>query len=418
MKISKEILNNGATLVLAPVEGVKSTSIFYFIKSGSRKENEKNNGIAHFIEHMMFKGTTKRPTALDISQEIDSIGAYFNAFTDRENTAYYVKTAGEHLGKALDVLSDMVLSSTFDGSEIEKEKGVIVEEIRMYKDPSWHIGDIYESLIYQNSTLGLPIAGEENTVTSFNRQTFLDFYGANYGAENIILILVGNLENEKGKAKEFLNKFRAGTGTRENNPVPLQEKPRLILERRDVQQGQFHLGVPGYSFTHPDKFSLRLMSIILGGNMSSRLFSEVREKRGLAYSIHTTTEGLSDTGHVTTLAGVERSKIYDALKLILEEYQRIGDDATEEELQRAKDYYKGSFVISLEDTSRIATFLASQIFYQGDALSIEEILEKIEEVKLGDVKRVSKDIFKKEKLNLAVIGPYENREKFDKILEI
>lgn len=419
MIINKEVLENGATLITASIEGVNSTSIFYFVKAGSRQEDRENNGVAHFMEHMMFKGTQKRPTALDISREIDEIGAIFNAFTSKEETAYYVKAAGQHVPKALDVLSDMVLNSKFDEKELNKEKGVIIEEIKMYKDnPSWHLGILYDTVIFKNSTLGHSTLGTKENIQSFDRDVFQNFYDNHYFAGNIILVLAGNLEHEGGKAKEFLAKFKNSDVLRMKSEVTAQERSEFLLEYRDIEQGHFQFGTRGVPYNSASKYELSVLSIILGGPMSSRLFSEVREKRGLAYSIRTATDFLSDTGEITTVAGVEKSKIYDALKLVLEQYQIISEDLTEDELNLAKEYYKGTLTISLEDTSKLATVLATQNYYLGKTMDLDQIISKIEAVTLKGVKSLASQTFKNQKLNLAVIGPYKNEEKFGKIIDI
>jgi predicted Zn-dependent peptidase len=416
MNYSKEKLENGSILIKIPVDGVKSVSLFYFIKAGSRDEGVDNNGVAHFLEHMIFKGTQKRPNASVISQEIDSIGAYVNAFTDKENTAYYIKAAGNHLPKALEILSDMMLNSSLSDEEIEREKGVIIEEIKMYRDnPSAHVGDIYEGLVYKGSSIGRPIAGTEETVSKFNQKFFTDFYNNYYAGENIILVLAGNLSNENGLAKKYLQSFNKLNKNIYREAVPNSSSNNILLEKRDINQGQFQLGVRGLGFNDEDKIALKIISIILGGTMSSRLFSEVRERKGLAYSIHTVSEFLSDTGQLTTLAGVKKDNIYQAIQIVIDNYQRLSKDLNEKELQRAKDYYKGTMAISLEDTSKIATYAAIQEYYSGNILSVDEWYKKIDEVSLERAKGLSEKIFS-QNLNLAVVGPYEDEEKFAKML--
>ncbi|KKQ93550.1 MAG: Peptidase M16 domain protein [candidate division CPR2 bacterium GW2011_GWC1_39_9] len=419
MKIQVTKQKNNSQLVLIPVEGAQTVSVIYFVKAGSRMENLKNNGIAHFTEHMMFKGTKKRPDAFNISCEADGLGAYVNAATDRENTYYYIKSAGEHLSKSIDLLSDLVLNSKFDETEIEKEKGVIVEEIKMYKDnPSWHIGDLYDGLVYANATLGLPIAGEEKTVRAFNRGTFTNYFDDYYSAPNTYLIIAGNLKNENGLGEEYLSGFKEGRQINKPEILPLQDQPRLIFEERDIQQAHLQIGVPGIPFTDKRRLAAKILSIILGGNMSSRLFMELREKRGLAYAVSTRSENLSDAGQMTTMAGVRKEKAEEALQLILKEYDNVYKNVTQAELTRAKEYYKGILSISMEDISNLAINAAIQLYYTGDTLDINQIKKEIDKVSLDEVRQVAKDLFLREKLNLAIIGPYNSSKMFDKILEI
>jgi len=416
MNFSKEILKNGATLIMLPVEGVKSVSIFYFFKAGSREEEYHNNGIAHFLEHLMFKGTKKRPNAAIISREIDLMGAHVSAFTDKENTAYYIKSADSHLPQALEILSDMVLNSLLDPAEIEREKGVIVEEIKMYMDnPGIHVGDLYEGLVYKDSSIGRPITGTEDTIMRLDQANFFDFYNKYYVGDNIILVLAGNLTNENGLAKKYLEKFKLKQQNLSRKAVPQTNITNILLEKRDINQGQLQIGVRGLSFNDKGLFALIILSVVLGGTMSSRLFSEVRERRGFAYSIQTVSEHLSDTGQLTTFAGVKKDKIYEVIKIIVDNYQKISINLTEDELIRAKEFCKGRLAISLEDTSKLATYSAIQEYYSGKILSIEEQFKKIDEVTLVETKKLAEKIFS-QKLNLAVVGPYEDQEKFAKIL--
>jgi len=374
MKIQVTKQKNNSQLVLIPVEGAETVSVIYFVKAGSRMENLKNNGIAHFTEHMMFKGTKKRPDAFTISCEADGLGAYVNAATDRENTYYYIKSASEHLPKSIDLLSDLVLNSKYDETEIEKEKGVIVEEIKMYKDnPSWHIGDLYDGLVYANATLGLPIAGEEKTVKTFNRKTFTNYFNDYYSAPNTYLIIAGNLKSENGLGEKYLSQLKEGKKISKPEPLPRQDQPRLIFEERDIQQAHLQIGVPGIHFTDKRRYALKLLSIVLGGNMSSRLFMELREKRGLAYAVRTQSENLSDAGQMTTMAGIRKEKVEEALQLILKEYDNVSENITEDELKRAKEYYKGILSISMEDISNLALSMATQLYYTGGTLDISEI---------------------------------------------
>ncbi len=417
----KHRLKNGIRIITASMRGTKTATVLVLVGTGSKNENKSNNGISHFLEHMFFKGTKKRPAKLDISKELDGIGGAFNAFTGKEYTGFWVKVDSRHLNIALDVLSDMLINSKFSPAEIEKEKGTILEEINMYLDtPMMNISDLFEKLLYQNQSIGWETLGTKKNVKNFKRKDFIDYYKNYYTGENIIIAAAGNIKNsdvaEKisksfrtvKKSKPLANKLKA---------YDKQSKPALKLQYKKTDQAHLCLGVRGYNINHKDKNALDILSVILGGNMSSRLFLEVREKRGLAYSVHTSVENYQEVGYLVTYAGLNNNSLEEAIKIILREYKKMAKiKISGEEIKRARNYIKGKSLIALESSDAVASFVGHQEIATGKILTIHEKFAKLEAVTADDLLRVAKDIFVNEKLNLALIGPFKNKKKFENIL--
>jgi predicted Zn-dependent peptidase len=427
--------------------GAQSVTVLILVGVGSRYEEKNINGLSHFLEHMAFKGTQKRPSALAIASTIDGIGGEFNAFTSKDHTGYYIKAAKTHLPLLVDVLSDMLLHSKFDEKEIEKEKGVIVEEINMYEDtPMRKVGDLYENLLYGDTKLGRDIAGTEDVIRSVKRQDFVDYVDRFYGPKNTVIVVAGGVEEENSKIRDHLpalpsaKLMQAGIsnpqfktqkliedalGKWETKEVPEFEKmtdgqkePRILVRYKDSQQAHLCLGVRSFHNTHPNKYKLGVLTNILGGGMSSRLFIEVREKRGLAYYVRSQNEQYLDVGNFVTQAGVDVERINDAITVILEQFKRVTTEkVTKEEMEKAKEYMKGRFILELEDSRATAALYASDELLEGELKSPEEILAKIDEVTQEGIAEVAKNIFKENSLNLAVIGPYKEESKFQKLLK-
>ena len=410
----KKLDNNLQTLTV-PMQGTKTVTVLAMVKTGSRYENKDNNGISHFLEHMFFKGTEKRPTSVDVAGELDNVGGEYNAFTGKEYTGFFVKVASEHVELALDVVSDILANSKFSKEEIEKEKGVIIEEINMFHDnPLIYIEDLFERCLYGDTPLGWDIAGPKENIRSFSREDFLKYFNSQYSAGNTILSMAGDISAEQGKELltryfgEFAHtEFQEKKGAKEE-----QERPEVELMHKDTGQANLSLGVRGYSIAHPDKYVVKVISAILGGSMSSRLFTELREKQGLAYYVRTQNEAMTDTGYITTRAGVPTEKIKQAVDIILNEYKRLTEERVgEEELQRIKDMIKGRSVLNLESSDHISEWYAESLALQEEVLTPEDFLSKIEKVTSEDIMRVAGDIFREDKLNLALIGPVEDKEK-------
>lgn len=423
MRFHRKVLPNGVRVIIVPVLGVESATTLVMYGAGSRYEEKDHNGISHFLEHMAFKGTTNRPSAREISGLIDGIGAEFNAFTGKEYTGYYIKSATEHVNLCLDVLSDMLKNLLLDPSEIEREKGVITEEINLYEDtPMRNIGDIYESLLYGDTPLGWDTAGTPEIIQKLTRDDFVKYMGSLYSAHNMVVVVAGNVHVEDmhkqiekyfGDVKKFpVKKFK-----------PIHEKPKpyeIKIKHKKTEQAHFALGVRTVGLKDKkDRYPLELLASILGGGMSSRLFYEIRERRGLSYYVRTSADHYLDAGYLATYVGADPKRIDEAIKVVAEEYTKVSqkDEITKEELEKAKEYTKGHFVLELEDTRSAAIMYASQEILQKELKNPPEIIEKIEKVTLEDIHRVAKEYLDTKLLSLAVIGNFEDPKRFEKLLK-
>ena len=415
---TKSSLPNGVRVVSIPMPAVKTATALVMVEAGSRYETPQINGLSHFLEHMIFKGTKKRPNSLAISSLIDGIGGTFNAFTGKEYTGFYVKAESEHLPLILDVLSDMLLNSLYNREELDRERGVIIEEINMYEDqPQARVGEYFEELLYDGHPLSRQIVGTKEVIEKVTREDMVDYVNRMYHSGAIVIGLAGNLANPdvekyfKGVPKGSENTFEK---VKEN-----QTKPASLVHYKKTDQAHMSVGVRAYDMNHPDRYVLEVLGTILGGNMSSRLFIEVREKRGLAYYVHSDNEEFHDAGFFVTQAGIRLSNVQEALKVILGEYGKVRDiRVTPEELRRAKDYAKGRMALSLEDSFRVASFYAAQELLRKEIETPDDVLARIEKVTAEDVQRVAKDIFVNQKLNLAIIGPFKNPDQFSSLLKI
>jgi len=419
VKTSK--LKTGLTLLEVPKKEAKTTTIMLMVKAGSRFENPSINGLSHFLEHMFFKGTKNRPTAFDISKVVDGIGGEINAATGKDHTLYYIKTTPDHITTAFDLLSDMLTKSQFKIQEIEKEKGVIIEEINMYEDmPIRKIGDNFETLLYGNTPIGWPIIGTKKNILNTKRNNFTSYISSRYITQNMVLAVSGatNDQNIKKLADKYFNNLSKNSSKKDIfKKIPSQKSPQLDIQYKKTDQAHLILGVPSYNLFHKDRYVLSVLSAILGGGMSSRLFIEVREKRGLAYYVRSSTELYQDVGSFQTQAGVDLKRIDLAIKVIKNEYLKIKDNIKKEELERAKNFLKGHLLLALEDTHNLASFYATTLLLENTIKTPEQVVKKIDKVTLSDIKRVADEIFTPASLNLSVIGPYKNKDKFQSLLK-
>jgi predicted Zn-dependent peptidase len=415
-----ERLDNGLRLLTAPMESAQSVTCAIMLAAGSRYETAETNGIAHFAEHMFFKGTERRPTARDISKEIDTIGGEFNAFTGKEYTGYYVKCAAESRDIALDVLVDMLRHSKFDSEEIEREKGVIVEEMNMYYDtPRDFIGGVYEELLYDDQPLGWDIIGRKETVRGATRETFTSYVDHWYRPQRMVVGIGGKLGD--GLPERIAELLGDMTEAETGEPAPAQVEPnrdlRVKVHSKASDQAHICLGVHSYPLDHPDRYVLQVLSTILGGGMSSRLFTEVRERRGLAYYVYGLNHSYTDAGTLYAQAGVDINRIDEAVSTIAEELRKIAAEAVPaDELEKAKSFAKGRFVLQLETSQGLIMFGLRREVLEGRTPDPQEILGEIGKVTVDDVQRVAGELLAKRGLNLAVIGPFDDAERFEKLL--
>jgi predicted Zn-dependent peptidase len=415
-----ETIDNGVRLLTAPREDSPSATALVMFGVGSRFEQAHQSGIAHFAEHMFFKGTERRPTARDISVEIDGIGGDFNAFTGKEYTGYYVKCAAEHLDLAVDVLADMLLHSKFDPDEIEREKGVILEEMAMYRDlPQRYVGTVYDDLLFGDTPLGWDIIGTEDVIKGADRDLFTSFTDRWYTANRTVVGLSGNVSAsaKASVAEKFLALPAANEGTREDAKWSQDDGPRVKIHYKDSEQAHLLLGVRAPGLMDGDRYALGVMNAILGGGMSSRLFTEVRERRGLCYYVYSHHDAYTDAGSLVVAAGVDVNRIDLAITTIQEEMWKLVDEGPDEaEFQKAKNYLKGKFVLGLEDTRGLIMFGARREVVEDGFWEPAKALAAIESITMDDVRRVAKQVFDREQLNLAVVGPFKDQERFEKLL--
>jgi predicted Zn-dependent peptidase len=416
----RETLPNGLRMLTADIPTSQSIACFVMLAAGSRYETRETNGIAHFAEHMFFKGTERRPTARDIGSEIDGIGGEFNAFTGKEYTGYYVRCAAEHRRLALDVLVDMLRHSKFEPEEIDREKGVIVEEMNMYFDtPRDYIGGVYDSLLYGDQPLGWDIIGRKETVRAATRETFTDYLDRWYKPERMVVGFGGKIDGDvRAEVIELLGdleQVEAGAPS----PVQLSENggSRVKLHTKDSDQAHLTLGVRSYPLVHPDRYAVQVLATVLGTGMSSRLFTEVRERRGLAYYVFAANHSYTDAGSLYSQAGVDINRVDEAVSTIVGELKRIVDEAVPaDELEKAKNVAKGRFVLQLESPHATIMFGLRRETLEGGATEPEEVLTGIDAVTAEDVQRVAQDVIGSNGLNLALIGPFDDEERFQKLL--
>ena len=401
-----ETLPSGLRLVTESMPHVRSVSIGVWLMRGSRHESDAESGIAHFVEHMLFKGTTTR-SAREIAQEIDSIGGQLDAFTAKEYAAYYIKVLDEHLPLALELLGDMIQRPAFAVEDIGREQAVILEEIKMVEDaPDDLVHEVFAQQCWPSHPLGRPILGSPETVSSFKQSDLRSYFGRTYVAPNLLISAAGNLSHERMHdliSKEFGTLPPTGATGETSAPAVASG---VAYRQKDIEQSHVCLGMAAYHQAHADRHALHVMNTILGGSMSSRLFQHIREDRGLAYAVFSSHAGYTDAGVMTVYAGCANDKVSEVVDLSLAEIRELRDEPVPEvELRRAKDHLKGSLMLNLESTSSRMSHLARQYMAFGRHFTLDEMLAAIERVTIEDVKRVAEDLFQKQSLVATVVGP-------------
>ncbi|MBT7037658.1 insulinase family protein [bacterium] len=421
MKYTKHILKNGTRVIITPMVSVQTVTIQVLVEAGSKYETRKNNGISHFLEHMMFKGTEKRPTTKDITEEMDNVGGEYNAFTGKEETGYWIKVPVQHFEKALDVVSDLYLNSKLEQKEINKERGVILQEAAMYRDtPMRHIWDVFEHLLYGDQPAGWNIIGTKENIETLNRKVFKEYIETMYLPKATVISIAGNINEKKTLRlieEHFKTKPQRKTQKEKKEVIEFQDRPKLKLHYKETDQTHLIVGVRGPNMFNKNRFAAALLGIVLGGGMSSRTFLNIREKHGLTYYINSSVDMMTDTGYLYVSAGVEHGRLEEAIKLILKELKKISKQKVpEKELQKAKEYFKGKTVMSLESTNSVASFFGDQELFRKELSSPQKLLKKIDAVSAEEIQAVAKEIIVNEKLNLAVIGPHKNEKQITKLL--
>ena len=425
MQVIKSTLQNGLRVLTVPMPSLESATITVWVGVGSRFENQKVSGISHFLEHMVFKGGQKYKTAQEISSAVDAMGAEFNAATSQEWTNFYIRARVGLLDQACEVLADMLLTPQLRPEDISRESGVIVEELNMYEDnPMYKIGNLFQEVVFEGNPLSWDIGGTKETVKSIKHQDFIDFRQKYYHPSNIVITVAGNVDKDKvfEIASKYFGKLGIDSYKREFDGFSIsQSSPRSTTAFKKIEQAHLIVGFFGNKMGSEDRFTEEVLSVILGGGMSSRLFSEVREKRGLAYSVRTSVDNFLDTGTISTYAAVDPGKAREALEVILEGHRNLTDSKiakiSAEELSKAKEYIKGHIALSLENTSAVDSFFGHQEILLGKTETPEEVFDGIDKVSVEDITSLANDKFTKTSLNLAVVGPFEDGNEFQKVLQ-
>lgn len=415
----KDTLSNGIRVVSETVPKSRSVSIGVWVKVGSRHEPKEMGGMSHFIEHMFFKGTARR-SAKDIAIEMDALGGEMNAFTSQETTTYYAKVLDEHLPKAVDLLADILISSRFDPAEIEKERKVILEEIKGVEDtPDDYIHELFTGTVWPDHPLGRPILGTRETVKALTHKDIISYIDSYYSPKEIVISVAGNFEHDRmvELLDEKFGKYSKQGAAK--NEEPPRFNHAVFVKKKQLEQVQLCLGCKGIHFTHEDRFVISALNAVIGSSMSSRLFQEVREQNALAYSIYSYVMSYRDAGLFTVYAGTDPSNVIEVIRLIMKEFRKIKEEGiTKAEEERVKNQIKGNLVLSLESSNSHMSRLARQEIYYGKYLSVDDIIKGIEKVSQADVHRLAGQLFNTENISLTILGPVSKADVPDSVIEI
>lgn len=422
MKLHKKTLKNGLRILTIPVKDSPAVTMLVMVEAGSKYETKDINGLSHFLEHMCFKGTTKRPTASDISRELDSIGAQYNAFTSQEYTGYWAKAHPKHSAKIIDVISDMYLNPVFDKKEIEIEKGVIAGEINMYEDmPQRHVHDVFMALMYGDQPAGWSILGPHERIKAMARERFVDYRSRHYVAKGTIVVVAGNFDNTK-MVKDIEKAFDKISTAKKHTKEKVKEsqsEPQLFIKDKKTDQTHLILGVRAFDVFDKNLSKLTVLNAVLGGGMSSRLFQKLRDEMGVGYYVRSGSDEYTDHGYMAVSTGVDKSRVIEVVKAILAELKKLAtEDVPAHELAKAKEYLIGNMYLSLETSDSMAEFYGYQEILKGNEETPEEIAKKIEKVTAKDVKEIAKKIFQNKSLNLAVIGEIADKDALKQALHL
>ena len=406
---TKTTLKNGLRILTIPRKDDLATTFLVLVEAGSKYETKEISGLSHFLEHMCFKGTAKRPKALDIAGELDGLGAECNAFTGQEYTGYFAKVEAHKLDQALDIVSDLYLNPVFDVAEIEKEKGVVIEELNMYEDlPMRKVNDLFMELLYGDQPAGWDIGGTKEVVRSLTKEQIIAYRRAHYVPQATVVVVAGAFDEA-----DIIKKIEAAFGTIPTGAksgkvavTEVQTAPQVYMKKKTIDQTHVMLGVRAFSAFDDRRFALEVLSDILGGGMSSRLFQKIREEMGAAYSVRAGADLFTDHGFLAVNAGIDQTKLMPVIAAILEEMKKLKDELVPEaELRRAKNHLVGRIILGLEASDELASFYGAQEVAGEPLMSPQELVEKLEAVTAEDIRAVAKDIFTDDRLNVAVIGP-------------
>ncbi len=420
MKYTVKTFSNGLRLLTVPLKSTETVTVLVLVATGSKYESKKNNGLSHFLEHMCFKGTIKRPSAKIISSELDALGSQSNAFTSHEYTGYYAKGDSKKFKRLLDIVSDIYLNPIFPEAEIEKEKGVIIEEINMYEDmPHRNVFDVFSALLYGDQPAGWPITGTKETVLSMQKSDFLSYHKEQYTPSNTVIVVSGNISEKevKEEVQKYFGKLSKKKPKKKIKVREEQKTPQLIIKHKTTDQSHFILGFRTYGKGHKYNRALSIISTLLGGGMSSRLFIKLREELGAAYYVDAQNDVSTDHGVFYIRAGVTNTKIEEVLREILKELRRLQTEmVSDAELEKVKSYLLGNLKLFLEPSDDIANFFGQQAVLGEKIKNVHDIEREIRKITKKDIQKVAQTIFTKKTLNLAIIGPFSDKKKFKDIL--
>lgn len=422
MHSNKIVLENGLRILTVPMAGSLTTTVLVLVEAGSEYETKEVNGISHFLEHMCFKGTKIRPRSIDITSQLDSIGAVYNAFTGGETTGYYAKSEARHLDKILDVVSDIYLNPILDPKEIDKERGVVIEEINSYEDmPVRRVRELFAELLYGDQPAGWDIGGRKEIIKRLKREEFIKYREARYIAPHTLVVVSGKFNEAEVIEKVKSLFFPIGTGNKLFKPKIIEEQssPKIKIKHKESDQTHLVLGVRAFNIFDKRRYALEVLSDILGGGMSSRLFQKIREEMGAVYHISTDADLSLDHGYLSASLGVAHERSVEVLSAVLAEFKMLSEEpVSTEELQRAKDHLVGNLMVGLETSDDLSRFYGIQEILTNKTLTPKELEREIRIIKASDVQALAKEIFKSSKLNLAVIGPVKDREALQKALKL
>src|SRR3990167_6279495 len=409
MKFIKKVFKNGLRVITVPMKDNPTVTVLVLVETGSKYETKELNGISHFLEHMCFKGTTKRPTALAISTELDEVGASYNAFTGHEYTGYYAKVDKNHFDKALDVVSDIYLNQIFDEKEIDKERGPVIEEINMFLDtPMRQVAEDFITLLYGDQPAGMPVTGPKENIRTLTRENFIQYRKDHYVPEATVVVISGAVEPNIaiGKVKAIFSGMEKTSKKGKLPVVESQGEPMIHMSKKDSDQTHLVMGVRAYDRFDERRYALEVLATALGGGMSSRLFSKVREQMGAAYYVKAGADMYTDHGYLMAWAGVGNARLLESIEAIVGEFKKLKEEELSgKELQKVKDYIVGKMMLGLETSDDLAFFYGEQELLDKKLVRADEIAQNMQSVSAQDVLKIAKDIFQDKKLNLALIGP-------------
>ncbi len=417
----KTVLPNGLRVITAPMQGTNTVTALVLCGTGSDYETKELSGISHFLEHIFFKGTVKRPTPESVKHELDGMGSVSNAFTSHEITGYHVKAAKTYLDRSLDLLADIYQHSQFPEIEIERERQVVIEEMhRDYDTPTLYIWWAWEELLYGDQPAGWDVIGKEETIRSFTRNQFVDYFTHQYVASNTAVVVAGNFDEAAviGRVSELFGNVRSGAPLRKKpDVVEVQASPGVKIIQRPTDQTHLVLGFRGITALDERRYAAEVLASILGGSWSARMWDRIREKLGLAYTVTTVNEAYSNRGYLVTYAGVDHANVEKTVRAALEEYARMRDElVSEAELRRVKDYIRGTTLIGLEASNAVASFVGGEEMITGSPLTADEVFAKIEQITPEDIRAIAREIMRPERLNCALVGPARDGDALERLL--